>query len=296
MKVLLVGAGGQVGTELLRRRGTAESWTVTTRGGDCGEPGLRAIALDLADLVAVERLVHEVRPDVVLNAAAYTAVDRAENEPDAAFAVNAAAPGALAAACAATGARLVHVSTDSVFDGAGTAPYRETDPTSPLGVYGRSKLAGEQAIHAALPQALILRTAWVYALHGHNFLRTMLRLGAERDELRVVGDQIGCPTPAWLIAEVTLELARRTSPPAGILHLVAGGRTSWHGFADEIFRQAVETGRLARRPVVHPITSADYPTPAARPAFSVLATDALQAQGIELPQWDAALADTFAGT
>lgn len=296
MRVLLVGASGQVGTELLRLRDPAEEWVVTTRTGDCGVDGVHAVALDLTDPVAVGDCVRTVCPDVVVNAAAYTAVDRAESDRDLALAVNAVAPGALASACATTGARLVHYSTDYVFDGRAVVPYRENDPTSPLGVYGHSKLAGEEAIRTVHDRHLILRTAWVYATHGHNFLRTMLRLGAERDELRVVADQIGCPTPAWLIAEVTMDLVRRAVPPTGTFHLVSRGRTSWHGFAEAILRRAVESGRLARMPAVVAITTAEYPTPAARPAFSVLATDALEALGVELPTWEVALDRALAGS
>ena len=187
----------------------------------------------------LRRLLDRVRPDVVVNAAAYTAVDRAEDDADTAFRANAEGPGRLAAECATRDIALVHYSTDYVFDGQGSRPYREDDATAPIGVYGHSKLAGEQAIAASGARHLILRTAWVYGLHGANFLRTMLRVGAERDELRVVADQRGTPTPAWLIADVTADLLRGGLSGSGVLHLVADGETTWHGFAEAIFEEAV---------------------------------------------------------
>jgi dTDP-4-dehydrorhamnose reductase len=188
----------------------------------------------------------------------------------------------------------VHYSTDYVFDGSGTTPYREDQPTRPLGVYGASKLAGEQGIQASGANHLILRTAWVYAARGGNFLRTMLRVGAEREELRVVADQRGCPTPAWLIANATAEILSQGIREPGIRHLVAGGETTWHGFAEAIFDEAVQRGLIARRPRVTPITTADYPTRARRPAYSVLDTSRIQAEyGISLPDWPQALAMTF---
>jgi dTDP-4-dehydrorhamnose reductase len=180
----------------------------------------------------------------------------------------------------------VHYSTDYVFDGAGTRPYREDDPVDPLGVYGASKLAGEQAIRDSGARHMVLRTAWVYAAHGHNFLRTMLRLASDRDELRVVDDQVGTPTPAALIADVTAQLLRASRARSGTWHLTATGRTSWHGFAEAIFAQAMARGLLARAPRVTPIRSAEYPTPAVRPAWSVLDTTRLQSDfGIALPPW-----------
>lgn len=290
MKILLLGGNGQLGTELRRALAPVAELVVTTRTGE----GTDA-ALDVADGAAVRALVRDAAPDVVVNAAAYTAVDRAESDEDAAFGANARAPAAMAAACEATGAFLVHYSTDYVFDGAATRPYREDDATSPLGVYGRSKLDGENAIRDSRARHLILRTAWVYAMHGHNFLRTMLRLGADRPELRVVADQIGSPTPAWLIAQTTARLlAREQGPPEGIRHLVAAGTTSWYGFAEAIFDEAVTRGLLERRPRVVPITTADYPTPARRPAYSVLDTRALESDlGGALPGWREALALTF---
>ena len=294
MKLLLVGANGQVGHALTRSLAPLGDVVATTRNGRLDD-GAACESLDLSDLDAIAPLVARVRPDVVVNAAAYTAVDRAEDDAEAAFRINAQAAGHLAAACAASGAALVHYSTDYVFDGRGTRPYREDDPTAPLGVYGHSKLEGEAAIARSGARHLILRTAWVYGLHGHNFLRTMLRIGAERDELRVVADQHGCPTPAWLIADATAAILRRGIVAAGVRHLVADGQTTWHGFAEAIFDEATARGMLARRPLVHAIATADYPTRAARPAYSVLDTARLRVEyALDLPHWRDALARTLA--
>lgn len=293
MKILLLGGNGQVGQELRRSLLPLGELLTTTRDGVLpdGQPGL---ALDLADLDAIAPLVSRIAPDVVVNATAYTAVDRAEQESDAAFRINAEAPARLADSCAARGAALVHFSTDYVFDGSATRPYSEDHPTSPLGVYGASKLAGEQAIRASGAPHLILRTAWVYAMHGQNFLRTMLRVGAERDELRVVADQVGSPTPAWLIADATAAILAQGIGESRVRHLVAGGQTSWHGFAEAIFAEAQARGMIERTPRVLPITSAEYPTPAKRPAYSVLDTSRLQADyALELPQWRQALHETL---
>jgi dTDP-4-dehydrorhamnose reductase len=292
MRILLVGAAGQVGTELRRSLAFADQLVATTRDG-AGEPGTQDVALDVTDLGRIGVLIRDLRPDVVVNACAYTAVDRAEVERESAFAVNAHAPRAMAEACADIDAKLVHYSTDYVFDGSAARPYREDDPTAPLGVYGQSKLEGELAIRSSGVRHLILRTAWVYGLHGHNFLRTMLRVGAERDELRVVADQHGSPTPAWLIADGTASCLR-LGGVEGTRHLVAGGVTSWHGFAQALFDDAVAAGLLARAPTVVPITTAEYPTPACRPLYSVLDTSRLEAE-LErpLPSWREALTLTF---
>lgn len=294
MRLLLVGANGQVGDALRRSLAPLGEVTATTRNGRLDDE-TSCEALDLADLDAIAPLVARARPDVIVNAAAYTAVDRAEDEVEAAFRINALAPGRLAEAAVACGASLVHYSTDYVFDGRGSRPYRDDDTTAPLGVYGRSKLDGELAITASGARHLILRTAWVYGLHGHNFLRTMLRVGAERDELRVVADQHGCPTPAWLIADVTAAVLRKGIAASGIRHLVASGETTWHGFAGAIFDEASERGLIARRPTVTPIATADYPTRAVRPAYSVLDTTRLRDEyALELPHWRDALARTLA--
>ncbi|MBS0227002.1 MAG: dTDP-4-dehydrorhamnose reductase [Proteobacteria bacterium] len=293
MRILLDGGNGQVGHELRRSLASLGEVIVTTRTGEL-EDGA-ALACDLMHPGALAAVVRGTQPDVVINAAAYTAVDKAEDQPDAAFRVNAAAVEELAKECAFRGIPLIHYSTDYVFDGQGSRPYLPDDATSPLGAYGASKLAGEEAIRASGARHLILRTAWVYGLHGHNFLKTMLRVGGERDELRVVSDQIGSPTPAWLIADVTAAILRQGLGGGGTHHLVAAGQTSWHGFAEAIFAEAVAAGMLARRPVVHAIPTRDYPTPARRPAWSVLDTTSLrQAYGVPLPDWREALHRTIA--
>ena len=296
MRILLLGANGQLGRELRRSLAPLGELVSATSSGILDEG--RCECADFRDPGALPALVERIAPAVVVNAAAHTAVDRAEQERELSFRVNAEAPAALAAACRDRGVRFVHYSTDYVFDGRGTRPYREDDATSPLGAYGASKLAGEEAIRASGADAMIFRTAWVYASHGHNFLRTMLRVGGERDELRVVADQVGTPTPAALIADVTARVLRQP-PLAGTWHLTAAGQTSWHGFAEAIFAGAVARGLLPRAPKVEAITTADYPTPAARPAYSVLDTSALQRDfGIVLPDWQEGLArmlDELAG-
>ena len=289
MRVLLFGANGQVGHELRRALAPLGEVICATRSGTLAD-GTACQAADFDAPQTLAPLVAELAPDVVVNAAAYTAVDRAESEREAAFRANAQAPGELAGACARSGALLVHYSTDYVFDGLGTRPYREDDPTAPLGVYGASKLAGEQAVAGSGARHLVLRTAWVYASHGHNFMRTMLRLARERDELRVVADQVGTPTPAALIADVTARIVAGPFDSSGIRHLTAGGETSWHGFASAIVARALALGLIARAPQVLPITTADYPTPAPRPAYSRLDCARLEEElGVALPDWKQAL-------
>ena len=289
MKLLLLGGNGQVGRELRRSLAPLGELAVATREGDAGD-----VAADLDVPESLVALIARIAPDVVVNAAAYTAVDQAETDREAAFRVNAEAPAALARACAERGALLVHYSTDYVFDGSATHPYREDDPTAPLGVYGESKLAGEAAIRDSGARHAILRTAWVYAAHGSNFLRTMLRLAGERDELRVVADQVGAPTPASWIADATAVMLGRGIEDAGTWHVVADGETSWHGFASAIMREAVAAGLLAHAPSVLPIGTADYPTPARRPAYSVLDTARLRRDfGLQPPGWEAGLRATL---
>jgi dTDP-4-dehydrorhamnose reductase len=278
VNILLTGKNGQVGWELAR------ALLPLGRVHACAHA-----ELDLADAAAVCCKLDEVRPDVIVNAAAYTAVDRAENEPDLAHAVNAAAPALLAQEAKQRGALLIHYSTDYVYDGTKAAPYIETDPTNPLGAYGRSKLAGEAGIRAAGADHLIFRTSWVYAARGANFLRTILRLAAERDELRVVSAQIGAPTWSRLIAEATAHALKQSMQErrggafrSGTYHLAAAGETSWHGFASAI----VEGRKGLRVKAVTPIAAADYPTPAKRPANSRLDTGAFRARfGLALPDW-----------
>lgn len=285
MRILLLGANGQVGHELRRALAPLGELTCTTRSGMRADGGA-CEAADFDDPASLPALVERVAPDVVVNAAAYTAVDRAETERDAAFRANAEAPGELARACAQRDALFVHYSTDYVFDGTGTRPYREDDPTAPLGVYGASKLAGEEAVRASGARHLIFRTAWVYAAHGRNFLLTMLRLAKERDELRVVADQVGTPTSAMLIADTTAAILARPFARSGLWHLTAGGETSWHGFAAAIVEEAHAQGLIARRPAVVPIPTSAYPTPARRPAYSCLDTGALTRDFvIGLPDW-----------
>jgi dTDP-4-dehydrorhamnose reductase len=285
MRLLILGANGQVGRELRRSLAPLGEVMAATRDGRLDHGRACEIAdFDAPD--ALPALIVRLAPDVVVNAAAHTAVDRAESEPEAAFRANAEAPARIAEACAARDALLVHYSTDYVFDGRGTRLYREDDPTAPLGVYGASKLAGERAIRESGARHAIFRTAWVYAAHGRNFLRTMLRLAAERDELRVVADQVGTPTSAALIADTTAAILRHGLHDSGLWNLTAAGSTTWHGFAEAIVAGAQARSLLARAPRVVPIATADYPTPAARPAYSVLDTARLRADfGLEPPDW-----------
>lgn len=289
MKLLLLGGNGQVGRELRLSLPSLGELVVATRDG--------VDADTIADFGAPESLaalIAQVAPDVVVNAAAYTAVDKAETESGAAFRINAETVAAMADACAASDALLVHYSTDYVFDGSAARPYREDDATAPLGVYGASKLAGEEAIRASGVRHAILRTAWVYASHGKNFLLTMLRLAGEREELRVVADQVGAPTPAAWIADATASLIRHGIGRSGTWHLTAGGETSWHGFAQAIVDEARASGLIARKPRVVAISTADYPTPARRPAYSVLDTTRLRGDfGIVPPQWHEGLRRTL---
>jgi len=296
-RILITGKNGQVGADLCRLL-----------------PAIGEIAafdhseLDLASGDALCRAVRTIRPHLIVNAAAYTKVDQAQEDTDTAFAVNARAPGVLAEEAGKIGAALVHYSTDYVFDGAKMSPYLETDPANPLSVYGKSKLAGEEAIRASGVPHLILRTAWVYAPAGQNFLLTILRLSTHREELRVVRDQIGAPTWSREIAAGTLRilahLAERGLTPdsfsevSGTYHMTAAGETSWHGFAEAILKErshaspnaawiAAATGGLPQvTKRVIPIPTAEYPTPARRPAYSVLSNARLQQTfSLQLPGW-----------
>ncbi|ANB19131.1 dTDP-4-dehydrorhamnose reductase [Dokdonella koreensis] len=297
MRILLLGANGQVGRSLQRPLAGLGEVICATRDGRLDGGGV-ALAADLGDPAGLALALDAAAATVIVNAAAYTAVDRAESEPDRADRINHRAVGEIGAWAASHGAAVVHYSTDYVFDGRGDRPYREDDPVAPLGAYGRSKQAGEQALQASGAEQLILRTAWVYAAHGHNFLRTMLRLAGEREELRIVADQVGSPTPAGLIAGTTAALlARWRHLPAGergaaqgVYHLTAAGACSWFDFAQAIFERAHAAGLLPRRPRVVPIASADYPTPAQRPAWSVLDCERLQTRfGLHLPAWEQGL-------
>lgn len=295
MTILVLGANGQVGHALRRSLATLGPIVATTRSGALPDGSACEIA-DLNRPDTLADLVERIAPIAVVNAAAYTAVDKAEDDEAAAFRANADAPRVLARACASRGIPFVHYSTDYVFDGQGTRPYREDDAVAPLGVYGASKLAGEEAVRAAGGTHLILRTAWVYGQHGHNFMRTMLRVGAERDELRVVGDQIGTPTPATLIAEVTAALLREGDAVSGTYHLTPQGETSWHGFAEAIFDEAIAQGLIPRAPRVVAITTTDYPTRARRPAYSCLDVGKLERRlGYAMPDWREGLRKVLAG-
>ncbi|WP_369349200.1 dTDP-4-dehydrorhamnose reductase [Stenotrophomonas sp. JAG2] len=294
MSILLLGANGQLGRELQRALAPLGTIVATTRSGVLPDGSTSEVA-DFDQPGSLTALLDRVRPTLVVNAAAYTAVDRAEDDREAAFRANAEAPGVLARWCAQAGVPLVHYSTDYVFDGQGTRPYREDDATAPLGVYGASKLAGEDAIRAAGGRHLIFRTAWVYASHSANFLRTMLRVGADRDVLRVVADQVGTPTPAALIADVTVQALQHDGALSGTWHLTATGETSWHGFAEAIFAEAVAAGVLPRAPNVEAITTAEYPTPAQRPAYSHLDVTKLERDfGVALPSWQDGLKQVIA--
>lgn len=286
MTVLVFGGNGQLGQELLRALRPLGPVLATTRSGHLAD-GSRCEVADFDQPDSLPALLDRLRPTIVVNAAAYTAVDRAEQEPEAAQRANAEAPAVIAAWCAAQGVPMVHYSTDYVFDGQATEPYPEDAPTAPLGVYGSSKRDGEQAVRAAGGRHLILRTAWVYASHGANFLRTMLRVGAERDTLNVVSDQIGTPTPAALIADVSAQVLQHPGQLSGTWHLTAGGQTSWHGFAEAIFAEALAHGLLEKVPAVEAIPSSGYPTPARRPSWSVLDNRRLQQDfGVVLPPWE----------
>lgn len=273
MKVLITGARGQLGRALIA---TAPEGAVLD-ATDVAE-------LDICDAAAVAAHLAATRPDLVINAAAYTAVDRAESDEAAAHRINAEAVGNLARAAGDTGARLVHVSTDFVFDGRQSTPYAPDAAPNPLSAYGRTKLAGEQAAGA---EALIVRTAWVYAAQGGNFVHTMLRLMAERDQLRVVADQIGTPTHATGLAEAIWSLAARDA--RGIFHHTDSGAASWYDFAVAIQEEALARGLLTREIPVEPIATADYPTPATRPAYSVLDKSATAALIGTAPHWRARL-------
>jgi dTDP-4-dehydrorhamnose reductase len=279
-RILLIGRIGQVGWEL--RRSLAPMAEVTC---------LDFPEIDLTQPDSIRRAVDEARPQVVINAAAYTAVDKAESEPDRATQINGEAPGIMAEAAKQAGALLVHYSTDYVFDGSQSGPYLETDAPNPLSAYGRSKLAGDRAIQAVGGPHLIFRLCWVYGARGQNFLLTMMRLARERECLRVVEDQVGAPTPSRLIAQTTVLALRHVlalrdpAPLLGLYHLAAGGATSWHGFASAIVGLMPAEGRKCQR--VEPIPASQYPTPARRPANSRMSCAKLeQTFGLRLPQWE----------
>ncbi len=286
MTIVVLGAGGQVGRELTAR--------LTPPDAIC----LTRAELDLTDALAVRRVLTALKPTVIINAAAYTAVDRAETEPGVAFALNAEAPSVLARICHEQGAALLHLSTDYVFDGRARRPWRETDEPAPINLYGRSKLVGEQAIQAALPRHLILRTAWVFGAHGQNFVRTVLRLAREHGTLRIVADQHGSPTWAGHLAETLIVIARRItageSLPWGLYHYAGAPAVSWHALAQSIITNAVSQGLLPAMVPIEAIDSAAYPTAAPRPAWSVLDGSKMSATlGIAVPDWRVGLDQTL---
>lgn len=301
MKILLLGKNGQVGWELQRSLAVLGEVVALDRQGSEGLCG------DLSDLQGLVRTVRTVQPQVIVNAAAHTAVDKAESEPDLARALNALAPQRLAQEARQLGAWLIHYSTDYVFDGSGSAPWKETDATVPLSVYGRTKLEGEQAIAASGCQHLVLRTSWVYGARGGNFAKTMLRLAGEREQLTVIADQIGAPTGADLLADVTAHAIRHVLPPMrrndltppGVYHVAAAGETSWHGYARFVLQQAQAAGRVLKAgpEQVLAIPTSAYPTPTKRPHNSRLDTTRLQNTfGLTLPHWQAGVARLLAET
>lgn len=288
MKILLFGRDGQLGWELQRSLSVLGDVVALGRSTAANPDGLCG---DLSDLPGLSATVRRVAPSVIVNAAAYTAVDRAQSEPQAAQTVNADAPGALAQEARALGAWLLHYSTDYVFDGSGNTPWRETDTPAPLNVYGQTKLEGEQQVAAACPQHLLLRTSWVFATRGGNFAKTMLRLAGQRETFTVVDDQVGTPTAAELLADVSAHMLRSAlAQPglAGLYHCTAAGETSWHAYARFVVAQARAQGwpLLATAEGIEPIASRDYPTPARRPLNSRLDCSKLRdAFDLTLPPW-----------
>jgi dTDP-4-dehydrorhamnose reductase len=285
MKILVFGAGGQIGREVCRAAWPPR-YTLLP---------LDRKAVDITKSAAVSAMLDRETPDLAINLAAFTAVDRAESEPEAAWAVNCAGAAHIAAACDESATPLIHLSTDYVFDGRKAEPYREEDAVGPLGVYGRSKEAGERAVRAAAARHVILRTAWVFGAYGANFVKTMLRLAAQRPVLRVVADQRGCPTAAADIAAALIVIAEyieRSEAKWATYHFVGAGAASWHGFAEAIFDLAAP--QPAARPQVEPISTDQYPTPARRPMNSVLDCRKIaEAFGIQPPPWRVGLASVI---
>jgi len=285
MKLLVTGSKGQVGREL-QNRGANRGITVI---------GVDIEDIDIADKQAVEKLVTDVRADLVVNAAAYTAVDAAEENAELAFKVNRDGPANLAIACRTGKMPLIHISTDYVYGGDDEGAYLEDDPVAPLGVYAQSKAEGDKMVSSIIGEHIILRTAWVYGVHGHNFVKTMLRLGKEREQLSVVDDQTGCPTNAADLADAILDIAQqvpqRSDLPWGIYHYCGGGQTTWYGFAREIFKLAEQYESFTVKSV-EPVPTSAYPTPARRPANSVLdCTKITQAFDIVPRPWEESLRD-----
>lgn len=280
-RFLITGANGQLGFELQRALAPLGEFIALDRAG-----------CDLSIADSIRAAVRAAKPDVIFNAGAYTAVDKAESEPDQAHAINAVAPGVIGEEAAKIGALVIHYSTDYVFDGKKAEAYLEADTATPLGVYGETKLAGEQALVGSCARHLIFRTSWVFGLHGKNFIKTILRLASERSELKIVADQFGAPTGAALLADTSTHIAARylrdgsENFPFGLYHLAAAGETSWHGFAQHIVAKATNAPFRDAINRIHPITTPEYPTPAARPANSRLDTTKFRtAFGLHLPDW-----------
>lgn len=285
MKILLTGAGGQLGNELYP--GLSQMGEVVAVDLDCTHSNAADCrSLDFSDFAALEVTLNRMQPDLVVNAAAFTAVDKAEEEPELAFRVNAEAPGRIARWARRNDCALLHYSTDYVFDGTSPRPYIESDQPSPLNIYGESKLAGERAVESSGCQHLIIRTSWVYSAHGNNFVLSMLRLARQRLQLNVVNDQVGCPTWARNLASASELLIRggldpNPSGPGNIYHYCDADRTSWYDFAGLVFKIAVEMELIEAAPELKPVTTGEYPQLAVRPAFSVLDTAAIRAVGME---------------
>lgn len=285
MRILLTGKTGQVGHELERSLSGLGEIIAVDRS-----------QMDLSDLAQVRDVIRTVKPDLIINPAAYTAVDKAESEPELAMRINGEAPGVMAEEAKKIGAAMIHYSTDYVFDGSKNTPYVEDDPTCPMNVYGSTKLAGEQAVQAAGIPHLILRTSWVYGMHGKNFLLTMLRLSQERDELRIVADQHGSPTWCGTIADSTAAIVAKIVDAknesdwlrqrSGIYHLTCQGQTTWYGFTKAI----LEAANIEKKPLLTPISTQDYPLPAKRPAYSVMSGEKFIRNFSDLPSWESALA------
>lgn len=291
MKILVTGATGQVGDKL--RGSLAALGEVIVTEAPAADPEKRYAPLDLTDLAAVEKLVRALAPSVIVNAAAYTAVDKAETEFDKARLINGDAVGVLGREAKALGARVVHYSTDYVFDGGGSMARDESAPIGPISAYGKTKLAGEEALKKSGASSFVLRTSWVFSDHGHNFVKTMLRLGGEREALKVVADQIGAPTSARLLADATAVIIRsgKAQPAMALYHLACAGETSWHGFATEIFRQARGLGIPLKVSQIDPIPTEAYPLPAARPKNSRFNCAKIAKDfGISIPAWQDELA------
>jgi dTDP-4-dehydrorhamnose reductase len=301
LSILLIGANGQLGRELLGALKTHGRIVATIRPGAARPPGYESKSADMIRSEQLRALVREVRPDWIVNAAAYAAVDAAESQREMATAVNAIAPGVLAEEAAESGAALIHYSTDYVFSGVGQRAWREDDPTHPINFYGLSKLAGEEAIRQTGARHLIIRTSWLYGRTGQNFVTKMLQLAAERDELTVVDDQIGAPTSARFVADVTGQIIAQArndldllEARGGTLHVTCAGETSWHGFAGEIFRLATELGLPVKIPRLRAIPSSSFVSPAKRPLNSRLDTRRLfERFSIVPPGWEVEFRTSF---